>query len=94
MLIGPEMHALVDHFAAAGKLYAQSISPHGETGDYRRSFRVERGLNLNVTLRPGKRAVARLHNDSDHALSVEYVIERDGQRILTRTMGFIEGWHP
>lgn len=90
LLLSPAFFALTRDYAEAGQRYAQDISPRGDTGDYQASFRVEAGHIVTMTTTTGfrtRRAAARLQNDSDHALAVEFMW---GHAILARTVDFIE----
>lgn len=89
LLVSPEMHELVTRGAEEGRRYAVSISPDAPPAGegYIVSFRVESGLVEKVA--GSRRAVARLHNDSDHAVLVEY---RNDARVLGRTVDHIEAW--
>lgn len=84
LLVSPEMMSLATRGAEEGMQYAISISPHA-TGEYAGSFRVESGKVVKAG--GNQRACAELHNDSDHALEVEFT---NGDRVLGRTVDFIE----
>jgi len=88
MLNGPEMHKLVGTFADAGRNYAVAISPV-DSGEYAKSFEVERGLTSGRIGRRAnsRRAMARLHNKADHAAAVEWF---HGHHVLSRTVDYIE----
>jgi hypothetical protein len=81
---GRGMQAMLRTEAQRGMQYAEVIAPV-DTGDYKSSFRVStasRGQG-----RWKDRAVAYLHNDSDHALQVEYT---DDYRTLGVVADIIE----
>lgn len=88
LLVAPEMMNLVAQGAAEGMQYAISISPK-DTGDYASSFEVEAGLVVKTG--GNRRAAARLVNNSDHAVNVEWT---NGDRVLGRTVDHIEAWKP
>ncbi|TDD97642.1 hypothetical protein [Actinomadura rubrisoli] len=81
---GKQMEAMLRGEAQKGKQYAELIAPV-ETGDYKSRFRVSsapRGAG-----RWADRAAGYLHNDSDHALHVEYT---DDYRTLGVVASIIE----
>lgn len=81
---GPGMEAMLRNKAQEGKQYAEVIAPV-ETGDYKSRFRVSsasRGAG-----RWSDRAAGYLHNDSDHAMYVEYT---DDYRTLGIVADIIE----
>lgn len=81
---GKEMEAMLRNKAQEGKQYAEVIAPV-ETGDYKSRFRVSsatRGAG-----RWSDRAAGYLHNDSDHALAVEF---QDDYRTLGSVADIIE----
>lgn len=71
----PEVQAVLVARAEAGKSFAERVAPV-DTGEYRRSFRVE------VT-----GGQVRLVNISDHAVFVE---TKNGDRVLARAIDIIE----
>lgn len=84
IMTGREMEAMLRSKAELGKQYAEVIAPV-DTGDYRSSFRVSsssRGDGRWVD-----RAAGYLHNDSDHALLVEFT---DDYRTLGIVADLIE----
>jgi hypothetical protein len=72
LLRGPEMRAFVHRVAEEAIPFAVSISPDAPPYGvgYRDAFRVDDDLEK-VTVRGGRRAVARIVNDSDYAVAVE-----------------------
>jgi hypothetical protein len=100
MLIGPEMHVLVDRVAHDAVAFAQSISPDAPPYGvgYISSFDVSLRTD-NVTVRPGRRVVARIANTSGHAGAVELGWDtahnqwanHAGYHVLARTKDWIEG---
>lgn len=74
--------------------YAISISPHGSTGNYVSSWRVEETFAIIAGLR---RAACKLVNDSPHAAAVEWVSARGfgrGYGVLRRTLANLNGTSP
>lgn len=85
----PEMQALVRQVAEKGMAFAVGIAPVGgrrdpHPGEYKAAFEVQAGIYEGA---PGPRAQAALVNTADHAADVEW---RDGHKVLTRTLGFLE----
>lgn len=78
------MAAMLRRHAERGKQHAETIAPV-ETGDYKSKFRVSSATRGSG--RWADRAAAYLHNDSDHALHVEYT---DDYRTLGVTADAIE----
>lgn len=76
--------------AFRGALYGISISPQ-ESGEYRTSWRVERGLYISQAY--GPRVAARLWNDAPHAAAVEFSNRsvHTAQGIVARTAEFLGG---
>jgi hypothetical protein len=86
LMTSPKMLAGMVAAAEKGRAFAESISPRA-TGEYARSFTIE------STRRGGPsrdRAEARLVNTAPHAAAVEWV-NNGGERVLGRTVDFIEG---
>ena len=69
--------------AADAKSYAESIAPHGATGEYAASFTTEAGEEH---IARERRAVVNLANTADHATGVE-----GRSHVLARTRDYIEG---
>lgn len=78
------MRTMLRQEALRGMQYAKVIAPK-ETGEYRNSFRVSSANQGEGRWKD--RAVAYLHNDSDHALYVEYT---DDYRTLGIVADIIE----
>lgn len=81
--------AMVDR-AEQVKAYAISISPQGDTGRYRESFKIYRNR---VLASGGIRAIARLYNEAPYAAAVEYGTRRKprGERILGKAVAAVLG---
>lgn len=94
ILLSPRVHGLVDLAAIEAIPFAKGISPdappYGE--GYIASFHADLGRVDNVTRRRGKRAVAYVYNDSDHAIIVENGVPgvQEGHHVLARTVDHIE----
>lgn len=71
LMNGPEMQAVMREVALAGMASAVAAAPV-RTGDYKSSFRVTAGSHGGVH---HDRAEARVVNDSDHSVLVEWVDE-------------------
>ena len=84
IMTGRGMESMLRGHAERGKEIAEHIAPV-DTGEYRSAFRVSSATR--GTGRWADRANAYLHNDSDHALLVEYV---NDERVLGTVAGLIE----
>lgn len=80
-----EMGRAMEQAAEAGKRWAETNAPRGDTGEYARSFQIRP-----TTARAGRdhevRAAAALENTAPHARYVDRT-----HSILTRSVNIIEG---
>ncbi len=99
LLVSPAMFGLVDRVAHDAMGVAVALSPDAPPygAGYISSFEVSLRAD-NVTVRPGRRAVARLENTSDYAAAVEWGWDtahnqwgdHPGYHVLARTKEWVE----